>query len=109
MGGEGPSEDAAYSMIRERLTRLQARGWIEIAALPEESTEDVMVEGLQAYVNTYVEVPEQDRRRVVVELCVYGDPVLRIFRPRRCFLDGFEMRAGGDTRPLRDDEMEKYQ
>jgi len=95
-------------MIRERLARLQDRGWIELTALPNWSKEDVLVEGLQASVITYVDVPERDRRRIVVEICTHGEPVLRIFRLRTCSLDGFEIRASGETRPLREDEMAKY-
>jgi hypothetical protein len=67
-----------------------------------------MVDGLKSHVTTYVEAPERDRRWIVVEVCSHGEPVLRFFRHRRCFVEGFEIRASGETRPLRDDEMQKY-
>jgi len=108
MRGKDLSEAAASAVIRQRLARLQSRGWIELAALPARSTDDVMVEGLQSHVTTYVDAPEQDRRWIVVELCTHDEPVLRIFRHRQCFVDGFEIRASGETRPLREEEMDKY-
>jgi len=67
-----------------------------------------VVDGVPAYVTTYVEAPDQDRRWVVVELCSVGKPVLRVFRMRQCFLDGFEVNPSGESRSLGDHEMWKY-
>ena len=96
-------------MVRDRLTQLQGRSWIELTRLPDGFTEDVVVDGMPARMTTSVEAPDPDRRWIVVQLCAHIGTVLRIFPVRQCFVEGFEATASGGIRWLLDDEMQKYQ
>lgn len=97
-----------HAIVRERLAHLKRKTWSELAALPSCSTEEVVVDGTPADMVTYVESRQHGLRWVVVELCRRGETILAVFKTRRCYFEGFEALANGDTRPLRDDEMQKY-
>jgi hypothetical protein len=95
-------------IVREHLDRMQRMPWSSLVALPELSSEDIVIEGTRCRLSTYVEAPEASRRRIVVDLRTRSEPVLRIFSRCLSWVEGIEIQANGGSRALRDEEMAKY-
>ena len=106
--GRVVSQEAAEAALRSRLEVLQARSRGELAALPEWSSEDTVVDGLPSRITTYREQGDGGRLRIVLQLISNEKPFLVVFRSRQVFVEGFEILPDAGIRALGQDEMYAY-
>lgn len=90
-------------IVNEKLELLSAMKFEQIALLPNESSEDVMVAGKKGTLSVWHDLLNADEHRVVVQLYVPG--ILGVGRMRA---EGFVINSRNEKRPLSTEEWSPF-
>lgn len=96
------------SVIRSRLADLRQRPYEELKALPDWSSEEAVVEGVDSTITTYREATPPDPIRIVVQLATEPERFLFFFRHCHVVAEGFEITAEGAVYDLPEEELYYY-
>lgn len=105
---EDLSHEAMISAIRSRLEALQRQPYGELKNRPECSSEELVVDGLDADITTYREGEPPGSLRIIVQLSTKPKRFLGLFHRRQVLAEGFEIPPGGEAKPLPEKDLYYY-
>jgi hypothetical protein len=105
MQSTGLSDETMRRELRRRLESLRARPYAELKDLPEWSTEDVVVEGIEAGITVYREGNAPAPMEIVVQFATESKPFLHFLRTSQVVAEGFRVFPDGAISDMPEREL----
>jgi hypothetical protein len=105
---EDVPEEAMLSEVQNRLAVLKQRPYSELQDLPEWSSEQLTLDGIDANITTYREGGPPDSLRIIVQFSTKPKRFLLVFRTRQVVAEGFEIYSSGAIQELPEKDLYYY-